>query len=138
MASTVRIGEAVGALCVGHLTIAGLGMGASAIARPPPRPTSTECASGRAAQLTEVPVEENKKEEVKTGTGRILDMVEKQEQNKEEAEDDTDTGGLKKKDVNARGGRRKKRGERMRKRITSRKRERKLGSNTRARRRMVK
>merc|ERR1719495_1460698 len=45
-----------------------------------------------AAQLTEVPVEENKKEEVKTGTGRILDMVEKQEQNKEEAEDDTDTG----------------------------------------------
>merc|ERR1712107_673587 len=73
----------------------------------PRRRKEQKMAERLAAQLTEVPVEENKKEEVKTGTGRILDMVEKQEQNKEEAEDDTDTGGLKKKDVNARGGRRR-------------------------------
>merc|ERR550519_615680 len=42
-----------------------------------------------AAQLTEVVVDEGKKEEeVRTGTSRILDMVEKQEQYKEEAEEE--------------------------------------------------
>ena len=58
-----------------------------------------------AAQLTEVAVDEVKKEEeVRTGTGRILDMVEKQEQHKEETEEE----GEKKKDIEGKGGRKKK------------------------------
>jgi len=61
-----------------------------------------------AAQLTETVAVEGKKqeEEVRTGTtGRILDMVEKQEQIKEEAEDEDAT---KKRDLEGKGGRKKK------------------------------
>ena len=62
-----------------------------------------------AAQLTEVVVDEGKKEEeVRTGTGRILDMVEKQEQHKEEAGEEGEKDALKIKDMEGKGGRKKK------------------------------
>jgi len=61
-----------------------------------------------AAQLTEVAVDDTgkkKEEEVRTGTGRILDMVEKQEQHKEELGEEDPS---KKKDMEGKGGRKKK------------------------------
>ena len=62
-----------------------------------------------AAQLTEVAVDDGRKEEeVRTGTGRILDMVEKQEQHKEEAEEEIEKDVTKKKDMEGKGGRKKK------------------------------
>ena len=61
MIGGMRVTEAVGAICVGHIAVSIIGMGNSAVATPPPPPPNiTEsdaaaCAScSRAAQLTKV------------------------------------------------------------------------------------
>ena len=60
MIGGMRVTEAVGAICVGHITVSLIGMGNSIVAKPPPPPPAIEsdgaaCAScSRAAQLTKV------------------------------------------------------------------------------------